>query len=36
MIGFMINCILPGRVGEVARPIILKKKENVPFSTGLA
>ena len=20
MIGFMINCILPGRVGEVARP----------------
>ena len=36
MIGFMINCVLPGRVGEVARPAILKKKENVPFSTGLA
>ena len=36
MIGFMINCILPGRVGEVARPVILQKKENVPFSTGLA
>ena len=36
MIGFMINCILPGRVGEVARPAILKKKENVPFTTGLA
>jgi uncharacterized protein (TIRG00374 family) len=36
MIGFMINCILPGRVGEVARPAILKKKENFPFSTGLA
>lgn len=36
IIGFMINCILPGRVGEVARPIILKKKDNVPFSTGLA
>lgn len=36
MIGFMINCILPGRVGEVARPIILKKREHVPFSTGLA
>jgi uncharacterized protein (TIRG00374 family) len=36
MIGFMINCILPGRLGEVARPAILKKKENVPFTTGLA
>jgi uncharacterized protein (TIRG00374 family) len=36
MIGFMLNCILPGRVGEVARPIILSQKEQFPFSTGLA
>ena len=36
IIGFMINCILPGRVGEVARPAILKKMNSVPFSTGLA
>jgi uncharacterized protein (TIRG00374 family) len=36
MIGFMINCILPGRVGEIARPAVLQKKENIPFSTGLA
>jgi uncharacterized protein (TIRG00374 family) len=36
MIGFMINCILPGRVGEVARPVILQKNEKVPFTTGLA
>ena len=36
MIAFMINCILPGRVGEIARPVILKKKENIPFATGLA
>jgi len=36
MIGFMINCIIPGRVGEIARPAILKKNDNVPFSTGLA
>jgi glycosyltransferase 2 family protein len=36
IIGFMINCILPGRVGELARPVILKKIDNVPFSTGLA
>jgi len=36
MIGFMINCVLPGRLGEVARPVILQKKESVPFATGLA
>lgn len=36
MIGFMINCILPGRVGEIARPVILQKKEKIPFTTGLA
>ena len=36
MIGFTINCVLPGRVGEVARPLILKKKVNIPISTGLA
>jgi len=36
MIGFMINCVLPGRAGEVARPIILSKKDKVPFPTGLA
>ncbi len=36
MIGFMINCVLPGRLGEVARPIILQQKEQVPFTTGLA
>lgn len=36
MIGFMINCILPARVGEVARPVILKKNDHVPVSSGLA
>jgi uncharacterized protein (TIRG00374 family) len=36
MIGFMINCILPGRLGEFARPLILQKKEKVPFATGIA
>ncbi len=36
MIGFMLNLILPGRVGEIARPMILQKKENIPFSVGLA
>jgi hypothetical protein len=36
MIGFMLNCILPGRLGEAARPFVLTKKENFPFTTGLA
>ncbi len=36
IIAFMMNCILPGRVGELARPAILKKKENVSYATGLA
>lgn len=36
MIGFMMNCILPGRVGEVARPVILTKQSGVPFTSGLA
>jgi hypothetical protein len=36
MIGFMINCVLPGRVGELARPAIIKKKHGLPFSTGIA
>lgn len=36
MIAFMLNCILPGRIGELAKPAILQKKDNIPFSTGLA
>jgi uncharacterized protein (TIRG00374 family) len=36
MIGFMLNCILPGRIGELARPAILQKKEKIPFAIGLA
>jgi len=36
MIAFAINCILPGRVGELARPAILLQREKIRFSTGLA
>ncbi|RPH49428.1 MAG: UPF0104 family protein [Desulfobacteraceae bacterium] len=36
MTGFMLNCVLPGRLGEAARPAILAKNEKIPFSTGLA
>ncbi len=34
MIGFMINTVLPLRVGELARPAIIKKQNNVDFSLG--
>ncbi len=36
MIGFSLNCLLPARVGELARPAIFFKKENVSFSKVLA
>jgi glycosyltransferase 2 family protein len=35
MIGFMLNCVLPARIGEFARPAILKKNEHLPFTTGI-
>lgn len=36
MIGFMINCVLPGRLGELARPMALKQTSGISFGTGLA
>lgn len=36
MIGFMMNCVLPGRIGELARPVLLKKERRIPLATGLA
>jgi len=36
MIGFATNCVLPGRIGELARPLVLKKQVEVPLTTGLA
>lgn len=36
MIGFMLNCLLPGRVGELARPAILYQREKVSFAKVLA
>lgn len=35
-IAFSLNCILPGRMGEFARPFILLKRENLKFSRILA
>jgi glycosyltransferase 2 family protein len=36
MIGFMLNCILPARIGEIARPAMLKKKEHISFAAAAA
>ncbi|KPA18450.1 protein belonging to Lysylphosphatidylglycerol synthetase/UPF0104 [Candidatus Magnetomorum sp. HK-1] len=35
-IAFMMNCILPGRVGELARPLILNQKVGTPITGGIA
>ena len=35
MISLMINCILPGRMGEVARPVILWKKAGLNAASSL-
>ena len=31
-IGFMVNNLVPGRVGELARPLVLGRLERLPFS----
>lgn len=36
IIGFALNGLFPGRVGEFARPYVLYRKDNVPFPVGLA
>jgi len=36
IVGFALNGLFPGRVGEIARPYIIYKKDKVPFTTGLA
>jgi uncharacterized membrane protein YbhN (UPF0104 family) len=36
MIGFAVNCVLPARAGEIARPLVLRKTHGVPFITALS
>lgn len=36
MIGFMANNVLPARMGEVIKPIMIGKKENIKFSAAFA
>ncbi len=36
MIGFMISYLLPGRLGEIARPVMLAEKEKIKKSQAIA
>lgn len=36
MIGFMANNVLPARLGEVIRPVIIARKEKITVSTSFA
>lgn len=36
IISFFANCVLPGRLGEIIRPVVLHQRSGVPFSTGIA
>ncbi len=36
LVAFMLNAILPGRVGEVIRAVLLSRKTTVPFSSAFA
>ena len=36
MIGFMANCVLPARIGEIIRPVMVAKKEKVKVTASFA
>ena len=36
MIGFMANSVLPARIGEVIRPVMVARKENIKVTTSFA
>ncbi len=36
MIGFMANSVLPARVGEIIRPVIIARRENIKVTTSFA
>lgn len=36
MTGFMLNCTMPGRIGEVARPVIISKNPSIAFAEALS
>lgn len=36
LVAFMLNSVFPGRIGEVARAMLLARKTRIPFSSGFA
>ncbi len=36
MIGFMANCVLPARIGEIIRPVMVAKKEKIKVTASFA
>ncbi|MBO1222919.1 MAG: flippase-like domain-containing protein [Candidatus Scalindua sediminis] len=36
MIGFMANSVLPARVGEIIRPVVIARRENIKITTTFA
>ena len=36
MIGFMVNNVLPARLGEVIRPVMIARKEKIKVSASIA
>ncbi len=36
MIGFMVNSVLPARLGEVIRPVMIARKEKIKISVSIA
>jgi glycosyltransferase 2 family protein len=36
VIGFMANSVLPARVGEIVRPVLIARKENIKITTSFA
>jgi uncharacterized membrane protein YbhN (UPF0104 family) len=36
MIGFMANCVLPARIGEIIRPVMVARKEKIKVTVSFA
>jgi len=36
MTGFMLNCVVPGRAGEIARPVMISRNKDIAFTEALS
>ena len=36
MTGFMLNCVVPGRAGEIARPVMISRNPDIAFTEALS